>query len=352
MTDPKIITKRVALVIPAFEPDQKLMNLIKRICPLWAGPVVVVDDGSGRQAQEILVQARQAGVVVLRHGVNRGKGRALKTAFHYCLSLSAPLIGCVTADADGQHTAQDILRCAAALNCVPDHLVLGCRDFSAPQVPWKSRCGNLYTRFFMKWFCGVQLSDTQTGLRAIPADFMRQLLTTYGERYEFETNMLLDARRIGVPVQEIPIETVYLNDNRSSHFRPLRDGLSICALFLRFLAVSLGSAALDILCFSLFVPLLQPLLPGAYILLSTVLARILSSLANYTANSHTVFHKKANRQRLCRYGLLCVMQMLVSAGMVALVFRLADWPEFLCKLFVDSLLFLVSFQIQNRWIFR
>lgn len=345
-------TGRIALVIPAYQPDEILVRLVEQLCPDWQGPVVVVDDGSGEEAKPIFARVEMLGVTVLHHCVNLGKGRALKTGFNACLCKPEPLIGCVTADADGQHKPEDILRCAEELRRSPDRLILGSRNFSEADVPWKSRWGNRITCMVMRLFGGLALSDTQTGLRGIPADLMRRLMPVGGERYEFETNMLLEARRLRVPVQEVPIQTVYLEQNRASHFRPLRDGLRIYALFLKYTASSLASSVVDLGAFALFVALLRGVLPQWYILASTVLARILSAGVNYGINSGLVFEKKMSRTSGAAYGLLCLVQMIASASLVTLLFAALHWPETLCKVVVDVILFFVSFQIQNRWIFR
>lgn len=343
--------EQIALVIPAYEPDTALTRLIAELKPRWPGPILVVDDGS-RTAGPVFAQAEHLGATILHHESNLGKGRALKTAFHACLTQFDGLIGCVTADADGQHLPEDILHCARELLSYPHELILGCRNFSDSRVPWKSRWGNRMTVTVMRLFTGISLGDTQTGLRGIPAEFLRCLLEVAGERYEFETNMLLAARQKGLAIRSIPICTVYLEQNRSSHFRPLRDGLRIYLLFFKYTASSLASSVVDLLLFSLFVNWFCSMTPGGYILLSTVLARILSAGVNYAANSCLVFEKRMSGTSVAAYFLLCAVQMMASAGMVTLLFAVTRWPEPLCKVMVDTVLFFVSFQIQNRWIFH
>lgn len=160
----------VVLLIPALNPDEHLLRLLEEVFPRWEGPVLLVDDGSGsRPREEIFPAAEAMGCAVVHHAVNRGKGRALKTGFQECLDRWPGLIGVVTADADGQHLPEDIAACAARLREAPDALILGCRDFQDPGVPSKSMLGNRITRTFMRLFCGVGVTDTQTGLRGIPA---------------------------------------------------------------------------------------------------------------------------------------------------------------------------------------
>lgn len=221
--------RELALVIPALDPGRELPGLLARLRPDWAGPVVVVDDGSGRQAQAVFAAAGQLGATVLHHGGNRGKGAALKTALRYCRTAWPGLAGCVTADADGQHSAADILRVADALRSRPGSLVLGVRDFSAPGVPLRSRLGNRLACGALRLACGLRLADTQTGLRGIPMDLVPELTGLPGSRYEFETAMLLAAQSAGRTFVQVPIATVYADGNRGSHFRPLADGLRVWA---------------------------------------------------------------------------------------------------------------------------
>ena len=131
----------------------------------------------------------------MHHAVNLGKGRALKTAFDFVLGKFQDSVGCITADSDGQHTPECIMACAEALLTHPDSLIMGCRCFDKENVPARSEFGNKCTRMVMKFLAGVSVSDTQTGLRGIPLSFMRELLTLKGERFEFETNMLMETKK-------------------------------------------------------------------------------------------------------------------------------------------------------------
>ncbi len=348
----------VVLLIPALDPDRRLLELLEGLKDRWTGPMVLVDDGSRPDRRDIFSQGEALGCHVAVHARNLGKGRALKTGFNYILTHFPDAIGCVTADADGQHTPEDVLACADALRRDPQALVLGCRDFSAQGIPSRSRLGNRITRGFMRFLCGVAVTDTQTGLRGISAAFMSYLLDIPGERFEYETNMLLETRTQAVPIREVAIQTLYLEENKSSHFNPLRDSARIYALLLKFCAASVAGFLVDILFFSLFYYLLFPrCLPGlaatALVLLSTALARVISACVNYLLNRKAVFKSKKKASHSGpRYLLLCVVQMLLSAGLVGLIEHLAfPGPLSLWKVLVDLLLFLLSFQIQRRWVF-
>ncbi len=253
--------KRIPVIIPAYEPDEKMIRLLQTLQEAGIERIVVVDDGSGNEYRNLFEQAKQLGAIVLTHAVNLGKGRALKTAFNEVLNRYPEAIGAITADSDGQHTPACIQKCMEAMEKEPEKLILGCRNFDQDNVPAKSEWGNKITRQVLKYLCGVAVSDTQTGLRGIPAAFMRHLMNVKGERFEFETYMLLEAGEQKVGICEVPIETVYLNDNKGSHFNPLLDSARIYLVFAKFLFSSLSSCIIDLVLFALFCSLTKERMP-------------------------------------------------------------------------------------------
>ena len=347
----------VPVIIPAYEPDDKLTGLIEELRSAVSSPVIVVDDGSDTaQYGVIFEKARSLGAVVLTHAVNMGKGRALKTAFNYCLNEYRDIAGVVTADSDGQHGVRDIKAIADALLAGDGSLILGVRDFAESGVPAKSMLGNRITSKVMKFLIGISVSDTQTGLRGIPVGFMRKLLVEKGERYEFETNMLIASKDQGVPIREVKIETIYIDGNRSSHFNPVKDSFRIYVLFLKFLVSSLSSSVVDIVLFAVFCALLRDRsgLPVDHIVLSTVMARIISASYNFIINYRIVFKSKGSRTASAmRYLVLVIVIMLLSAFFVSAGHRVFPGvPEVVVKIPVDSLLFLLSFYIQREKVYK
>jgi glycosyltransferase involved in cell wall biosynthesis len=230
------MTDRIVVVIPSYEPDRRLVDLCADLYAAGWRDVLVVNDGSGPAYRSLFAEVhRDFGYPVFVHSVNRGKGRALKNAFQRIPALFPNAIGCVTADSDGQHTPEDIDKCAQALIDEPDRLILGCRKFNSKDVPWKSRFGNELTIRVLGAVCGIHVSDTQTGLRAIPLAYMQKLLDVPGERFSFETNMLIYARDV-IEIREVPIRTVYQKgEERVTHFRPVRDSVQIYSLFLKYI---------------------------------------------------------------------------------------------------------------------
>lgn len=342
----------VVLLIPAFEPDERLLELLRGLDGLWTGPILLVDDGSSPAARErIFPRAEEFGCTVVRHARNLGKGRALKTGFNACLVRWPGLTGVVTADADGQHLPSDIVACARRLRESPGSLVLGCRDFNDPEVPARNAAGNRFTRGFMRFCCGVSVTDTQTGLRGIPGDFMEVLLSVPGERFEFETNMLMETRIREIPVTEVPISTVYAENGRGSHFNPLRDSVRVFSVLIKYSLASLAGALVDLSGFAVFSRLFPP---GLYqIAAATVAARVLSSVVNFLLTRWLVFQSKKKAARSAwRFAALCVVQALASAWLLTLaVHALPAVPALLLKIVVDTVLFFLSYYIQRRWIF-
>ncbi|WP_308635227.1 glycosyltransferase [Paenibacillus silvisoli] len=275
----------MTVLIPAYEPDQRLLVLIANLKKAASGmSIVVVDDGSGEAYRDIFDQASEAGCIVLTHEVNLGKGRALKTGFSY-LKESGVSDGIVCADSDGQHLPSDILRIAEAVNAHPNELVLGCRYFTG-EVPLRSRFGNSATRLVYALTTGSRIQDTQTGLRGFSASMLDWLCQIPGERFEYEMNMLLAVQEDGYRMHEVPIHTVYLEKNKSSHFRPIADSLKVYAPIAKFCSSSALSAGLD-----LVLLLLLQLMTGS-LLFSVAGARAGSSLFNYAMNRRFVFGRK------------------------------------------------------------
>lgn len=342
-----------AIIIPAYKPDQKCLNTVEKIIDTGFDRVIIVDDGSGTEYKHIFNSLETfEEVTVLKHAVNKGKGRALKTAFQYIVTNQFPLQAVITADADGQHLASDMVKLSEQLLETPDKVVLGARDFSKKEIPFRSRFGNRFTRLLFRLSTGTVLTDTQTGLRGIPVKYLPQLLEIKGERFEYEMNMLASLRKNEVEVTEVTIETVYIDDNKSSHFNPLRDSYHIYKIFIFYGLSGGASFVLDIGLYWIFIQLLREPAPILFIIMATIAARILSSLFNYYINRNKVF-KQGSRKSLIRYFALAAFIMLTSAGSVHLLY--AEWlgrGEVILKILVDTILFIFGFVAQRAWVFR
>lgn len=347
----------IPVIIPAYEPDEKLIVLLEDLKDSGIKNIVVVDDGSGASYGKLFERAGKIdGCRVLHHSVNLGKGRALKTAFNYCLMEFKDICGCVTADSDGQHTPMDILLCMKTLWENPTSLILGCRNFDAADIPFRSSFGNKCTRKVFSYLIGISVSDTQTGLRAIPRSFMAAIMNVKGERFEYETNVLVETKNLNIPILEVPVSTIYLEENKTSHFDPIRDSIRIYVIFGKFLFSSLSSSVLDLILFSLFCNLLKDssgfLGEIPYIIGATVLARIISAVYNFLLNYKVVFRSKAGIiSTAIKYCILAICQMLCSAFLVNFIYKMVGGWETVVKVPVDVILFFLSFVIQREFVY-
>ena len=329
---------RCGVLIPAYEPGEALPALTRALMDKGV-PVVVVNDGSAT-GLEYFERIRAQGAVVLEHGENLGKGRALKTGLAWMAEQGYE--GVVTADADGQHSLEDILRVARALASGSRRLVLGIRDVS--RMPNRSRTGNCLTRTLFRLLYGIKLQDTQTGLRGIPltGENRSGLLSLTGERYEYEMEMLIEAGELfPAGIQELEIETIYLEDSdTSSHFRPLADGARIYSVlfrhFPRFFLSSILAFLVDYSLFNLLYYLLfHRSVPAA------VLARVVSAGVNRKLVFGSSYH-------LLGYVKICLVILLAGSGLMYLLVDCLSLPAFLVKPLVDCGLYVLSFAAQNR----
>lgn len=358
----------MAIVLPSLDPDAKFLNVVGGLVEAGFRRIVIVDDGSSAGRRHFFEQAAQyPACTVLTHEVNRGKGRALKTAFACVAERWPELRGVITIDGDGQHLTKDIIACGQKMLEHEDCVVLGCRDFSLPGIPPRSVAGNRTTSRFFRLLFGIRLSDTQTGLRAIPAACLKPFCDIEGERFEYETNMLLYMKRLGIPFLEQPITTVYDPEDYSSHYNAVKDSLRISKVMLRFLVTGSGfryliSSFLSFLVDNglyhlLFSMLARGRAAGLASALAQIIARALSSLFNFTMNDRFAFRNTAGHGKaLLRYYCLCIPQTLISmVCLTALVSALEIASPALAtavKILVETVLFFVSYFIQKKWVFR
>ncbi|MBR3299487.1 MAG: bifunctional glycosyltransferase family 2/GtrA family protein [Clostridia bacterium] len=350
------------VVIPAYQPDEKLLNTVSGIKSRTGFPVVVVDDGSAEGSAPVFAELEKTqGVTVLHHEVNRGKGAAMKTAFEHIRDCGKyeKDDGIVTVDADGQHLVEDILRVCAAFSKEPNALVIGGREFKG-KVPLRSRIGNAITRFVFALSTGVRVHDTQTGLRAFGVSLIDEMLAIGGDRYEYEINQLLSCTKKRIKIVEVPIETVYLNDNESSHFNVVRDSFRIYRSIFAFIGSSLFCWLLDYVLllvltgvfsritggagFVLFGRTLEPKLPAI------VIARTVSSTVNYFLNRDIVFASKA-KGSLLRYALLVIVMLAVNYLLLC-VLTGAGIPLSIAQIIAQIIIYPLNYVIQRRFVFN
>lgn len=341
---------QTAILIPAYNPDERLTGLVRELAEHGFATIAVVNDGSTMEtAARVFAGLEQEKLCLIRtHALNMGKGAALKLGLDCIYSRYPQCPGVITVDADGQHCIADILNVARERLEHPDALILGTRCFDEAGIPFRSRIGNKMTRLLMRLFLGIAIRDTQTGLRAIPRRLIPELLNLASNRYEFELEMLILAKHRGVPIREIAIRTIYLNGNESSHFNPLLDSVKIYFVLFRYILSSAATALFDYLVFLLVLPL-----TGGSILLSTYLSRAAALCVNYTLVRNLVFDSRtALRRTFPLYLLLVCISGFFSAMIVMGLKSALGLDERLGKLLAETVLYLINFLIQRDFIFR
>ena len=331
-------------LVPAYEPDEKLLGVLSDL--KRAGfRTITVNDGSGDDYSDIFEKAGELSTVLV-HDKNMGKGRALKTGLEYIQENSGSECVIVTVDADGQHRVADALRVCRKAEENPGSLVLGSRRFTGC-VPLRSRLGNSITRFVYSSSTGLKVYDTQTGLRAFTGDMIPRLLEVAGDRYEYEMNMLLDFAKEGIPIIEEEIETVYIDENQSSHFDTVKDSFRIYKEILKFSASSLIGFITDYAMYALLT-----LLTGNLIL-SNVGARLVSATVNFSINRKFVFGSNGSLAKAAaKYAALAAGILAGNTLVLSLLVNYAGIGRMIAKVLTELIFFAVSWLVQRYFIFK
>jgi glycosyltransferase involved in cell wall biosynthesis len=347
--------KSIAVIIPSFGPDDKLVKVVSDLSLANFKNIIVVNDGSKDDSVVYFNKAREiCNCKVISHGVNLGKGRALKTAFNFILTEFPDITHSATIDSDGQHSVEDVENCCKTIAKNSEALILGVRDFSkkTANIPFRSRFGNVMTKKILQLFCGINVTDTQTGLRVFSRNLTKEFMTVPGERFEYEMNMLLRAKEKNIKIKEVAIKTIYIKNNKTSHFDPLLDSLKIYATISKFIVSATSSFIIDIAFFTLITKILYGKI-SSYVIVSSYLARAVSSLFNYFINKNAVFKNvESHTKTLARYIALCTVQITLSAFLSQFLFDVTHINAIVIKTIVDVILFLISFKIQRGWVFK
>ena len=307
---------KVSVIIPSLNPDNKLVAVVDALLEEGFKDIIIVNDGSDEEHMAPFNEvAAHSECTILTHEVNKGKGRGLKTAFEFCLENRKDIDGVVTVDGDNQHRAKDIKKCSETMVST----------------------GNV-----LETFDKVE-----------------------GERFEYETNMLLAFKKYNIGFQEESIETVYIEDNSSSHFNPVKDSIKIYKVIFKYLFKSTGmkyvgssiaSWAIDNIIFNVLEFVLIGLTVSLRIFISTAAARVLSSVFNFSLNRNAVFKSQSGlKQTVVRYYILWFCQLACSYALVYIATKLLALSIVLsgiAKIIIDLALFFVSYQIQKRWVFK
>lgn len=309
-----------ALLIPIYEPTDRVVPFLKQFQKEDFDAFLVVNDGSGKRYDAIFKQIEEETIFsVIGYDVNYGKGYALKHGMRHLIKQYPDLDYIVTADGDGQHLRQDILKVSAATKDSGFAIVLGYRDFS--QMPPKSVSGNIWSARYFYLCTHVKIKDCQTGLRVIPKDAFDMALYTYGHRFDYEMNFLLVASR-EFGIYEVPIMTVYEDGNKGTHFRPVADSLLIMRTPIAYIIVGVLSFLTDLLVFYLlakfaFTDATTNALSQFY---CHFIARAISFPFNYMMLEFIVFHHSGHfHNSLYKYLGLAIVSFFTNFGLTYLI---------------------------------
>ncbi len=331
-------------LIPAFQPEPIFLQLLRELKENHF-EIVVVDDGSG-SGFSALFEAASKLATVLIHPQNLGKGAALKTGLSHIRNHYDPSQILVTMDADGQHCVRDALRVCHTAKETPDSLILGSRRLTGA-IPLRSRFGNGLTRMVYRLSTGLSIHDTQTGLRAFPVQMISELLSIEGQRYEYEMNVLLEFSCRNINIKEIPIETIYIENNASSHFHAVKDSCRIYLQILKFSACSFIGFLLDYGLYALLLTL------GLGLRVSNIAARVVSASVNYTLNRKYVFQSSESVLRSAlRYFLLAGFILLGNTVVLTFLVNFCGFHTLLGKVLTEILFFLLSWFLQKTVVFK
>ena len=354
-----MVESKLVVVIPAYEPPQKFIDYVKLLIDGGAHSVIVVNDGSNEKYNSVFDKVKAInGVTLLEYQKNQGKGYALKHAFSFVKENFSEDAVIVTADCDGQHSVKDVLNLFKTASNNSQSLILGARDFNSPNVPARSKFGNVNTRRAFNLLYGLKVTDTQTGLRAFSYKMLDKMLAISGNRFEYEMNMLIVLYKQHVNFIEVPIDTIYEKKpddvEKRSHFKTFSDSIKVWSVLLKninfYIIGILLSALVEISVYSVCIYLLFNGFENTQkLLFSSISARILSSIVNYFINCKFVFNGKG-KSTIIRYYTLWIFQ-LTATTLITTYLNFFSIPPVIFKLIVDLLLALFSYRVQTVWVF-
>lgn len=334
--------KRVAL-IPSYEPNEKLITILEEL-KKNKFEIVLVNDGSNKKYDKVFNRCKKY-CKYLSYGENHGKGYALKTGLKYIADNYKDVV-VITMDSDGQHTVKDAINLCNIVEKKDNTILLGKRLRSS-KTPLRSRLGNAITRFAYRLSTGVDIYDTQTGLRAFKSDLISFLLGVEGDRFEYEMNVLLDAPKKKILLEEEVIETIYEDNNSGTHFDTFRDSFLIYKQIIKFISSSVLSFLVDYILFVIGTIIFKS------IITANIVARVISSTFNYSVNRNVVFKDKGNiRKSIIKYYVLAVFILGVNTTVLYLLVDIVGLNKYLIKILIEVVLFIISYSVQKRFIFK
>ena len=359
---------KTTVVIPSYNPDVKLSMLVDELIMSGFSDIIIVDDGSDFGIRNVettfeYVKAK-AECTILHHPSNLGKGMALKTGFKFCMHNRKKNTIVVTMDDDGEYSVDDVKSCLEIYeekHMEDKPVLIASRDFSASAHSAKRRIINKLAGMAMTYLCGVDVKDVQTGLRIIPARYMKKLLSITGERFEYEINMLVELKYNNIATVEHIISKEKETTIRYANYNPIWDICRLIAVMLKYAASSLAATVVDVVVFYLIILSMDDTLldidKSASMLLATVVGRVVSATFNCVVNKRTVFKSdKPMKWVIIKFYIFSLLRAGVSYlfvfGTSYVMGTYADTATVIVKLIVDLILFFAGYGIQKKFIFN
>jgi len=346
-------------IVTVYNPDDNLEKVVLGLEEAKFKEIIIVNVDSDQAHSKYFEDIKKyENCVVLYNKPNKGRGRALKIAFQYLLENKIKASGIVTVNGYNQFDMKDVITCSKEMVKQKNNIIFGSRNLRKKEFPLRTRIGNVIMSFVCRFACGCSLADPLTGLRAIPYKYLEELTHVKGEMYDYDTNMILHTKEKGILISEVNVESVYLEKKIAAHYKPILDAIRISSSILKFIASSLVSTSLDQIFYGIMIALLHSYKvgPALGIFVATAFGRAISSLVNFTFNKRAVFKSDTPVGKTMRkYYTLAVTQMTVSYLMVYFISHfLSVMGAFtvIIKIIVDLCLFMVSFQIQRKWVFK
>lgn len=321
------------ILIPCYNPDDKLITLVKKLYDNKC-KIVLVNDGS--KSKDIFNQLNDFAKII-SYDDNKGKGHALKVGFKYALKLN---MNVVTADADGQHTLEDILNIKDILKDSNNTIIFGERCFD-DDIPLRSKFGNKFTSKILKIVCNITLRDTQTGLRGYTSDILNKMLSVNGERFEYEMNIILALNKLKINIKRTDISTIYIEENKSSHFRPIIDSLLVYKMFLPYVLPGIILVAMDYFSFLALLYTFKINLFYAIFIPKMVFNLMFFIKNNYETKS---FYKNG-----VKYCLLILLMIFLNFFLTSYLYSYMNL--YLANLLAEIIIYIVQIYLQRKIVF-
>lgn len=346
----------IFIVIPCFNPTDKLIKLIKEIQEKGFSNIILINDGSSSTLQNYFNEAKNNNCVVLNHSQNFGKGQSLKTGIKYIIDNynSEKIQGILTVDSDYQYSCDDVLTIAETMIQNPNSFIMGLRNFSNTKLPLKTKIRHKLSQAFFKLSTGKKCSDTQCGLRGIPKQLFNLAIEESGKRYDYEMNFLMDAVLITETIY-VPIESKIISKDKISYYHAFSDTIRVFARFLTFIGSSMFAYVLDFSLFSILGTIIFPKFisnEDLIIWISTAAGKAAAGVINFTINKKYSFKtKNKSISEFLKYVVVFFIKFGGSAELVTLL-KFIPIPLPLLKCIIDTLIFFISYRLQKVWVFK